>query len=71
MKRHNGRKEINKVDGGKKRAKKSYHKNLRASKRKLIEEQIAQLQRPSDNDNSRHIQEVIDELENVLRKLAD
>lgn len=34
MKHHNGYKKINKVDGGKKKAKKQYHKKLREQSKK-------------------------------------
>lgn len=36
MKFHNGRKRINKLDGGKKRAKKQYHKAIRKADKDSI-----------------------------------
>lgn len=36
MKHHNGRRRVNKLDGGKKRAKRQYHKSLREDKPKVI-----------------------------------
>ncbi len=44
MKHHDGRKRINKVDGGKARAKKQYHKKLRAAGEVQLTEGLKNLQ---------------------------
>lgn len=52
MKHHDGKKKINKVDGGKRKARKQYHKAIRKNAKTEIKEQGVPMSINSPMDNA-------------------